>query len=361
MARDRTLLDDHNLAPKRRRRSIAGSIEGTPTQCSRQVISVTNPATSPIPLGVVSPTVASEQPMLPGLDSPLLGEVKNDRTTMVFSFFSLTRDRVTELPIYDDGRVRIEVSGTKYGVATIWDKELLIYIASLMVEKLNKGEPVDQTYTFTVNDFCRIAHISPSGTAYERIEGALVRLQGTQVRTNIETGGKGQDQAFSWVENYEINYRRTKEGKRMQSIRVRICDWLWRAIAIDRKILTYDPTYFDLPPLEKRLYEIARAHCGGQPGFRISLDKLRKRVGSTQELKLFRADLGKILKKKKHPLPGYSFQIKYQNPPGRRPILKNAMVEFWNLKFSPMKLAMMQLPVLEDAGFDDPFPASDGL
>jgi hypothetical protein len=65
----------------------------------------------------------------PSLDSPLLGKIKNDRTIMVFSFFSLMREKVTELPVYDDGRIRIEVTGTKHGVANIWDKELLIYIA----------------------------------------------------------------------------------------------------------------------------------------------------------------------------------------------------------------------------------------
>jgi plasmid replication initiation protein len=300
---------------------------------------------------VVSPTL--EQPTLPGLDSPLLGQAKNDRSVMVFSFFSLTRDRLTELPVYDDGKVRIEVTGTKHGVATIWDKEVLIYIVSLMVEKLNRNEAVEQSYTFTVNDFCRVAHINAAGTAYERIEGALVRLQGTQVRTNLETGGKGTDQAFSWIENYEIQYRRTRDGKRMQSIRIRVCDWLWRAIVIDKRILTYDPAYFDLPPLEKRLYEIARAHCGNQAGFRIGLEKLRQRVGSTQELKSFRLDLGRVLKKKKHPLPGYSFHIKYQTLPGRRQSLKTAVVEFWNMRSSctPTQIATMNLPVIDDDSF----------
>src|SRR4051812_44346315 len=59
------------------------------------------------------------------LDSPLFGRVKNDRTLMIWNFFSLSRDRVTELPAYDNGHVRIEVAGTKHGVATIWDKEIL--------------------------------------------------------------------------------------------------------------------------------------------------------------------------------------------------------------------------------------------
>jgi hypothetical protein len=40
----------------------------------------------------------------PSLDSPLLGKIKNDRTIMVFSFFSLMREKVTELPVYCPAR-----------------------------------------------------------------------------------------------------------------------------------------------------------------------------------------------------------------------------------------------------------------
>jgi plasmid replication initiation protein len=128
----------------------------------------------------------------PSLDSPLLGKIKNDRTIMVFSFFSLMREKVTELPVYDDGRIRIEVTGTKHGVANIWDKELLIYIASLMQDKMNRGEFIDpnrREFTFSAHDFFRITGTKPGGSSYDRLEESLLRLQGTQISTNIETGG----------------------------------------------------------------------------------------------------------------------------------------------------------------------------
>jgi plasmid replication initiation protein len=96
------------------------------------------------------------------LDSPLLGKVKNDRTMMVWNFFALSKERVTELPLFRDDQlgVRIEVVGTKYGVATVYDKEVLIYIASLMQDKLNRGEMVNQRFTFTAHDYC--ARLLPS-------------------------------------------------------------------------------------------------------------------------------------------------------------------------------------------------------
>ena len=73
-------------------------------------------------------------------DSPLIGTAKNEKTLMAFNFFSLTREHQTELPRYDDGKYTIEVEGTKHGVASIWDKEVLIYLESLLQDRINRGE-----------------------------------------------------------------------------------------------------------------------------------------------------------------------------------------------------------------------------
>jgi plasmid replication initiation protein len=235
---------------------------------------------------------SSSSRQLSFLDSPLVGRVKNDRTVMVFNFFALTKDRVTELPVYDDGETRIEVRGTTSGVATIWDKELLIYLASLVQEKVNRGEPVSARMHFTAHDFFRICEKQVGGSAYEGLEEMLLRLQGTQVKTNIETGGEGEDGAFNWITDYRIHYTRAKNGeKRLKSITVAICDWLFRAIVKDQRMLTYDHGYFKLAPLERRLYEIARAHCGRQGCFRMGIEKLQRRVGSEMRLNLFKCRL----------------------------------------------------------------------
>ena len=67
-------------------------------------------------------------------------------------------------------------------------------------------------------------------------------------------------------------------------------------------MLTYDSRYFQLRPLEKRLYEIARAHVGNQPGFKMGIEKLRLRVGTSHDLRHFKSELVKI-SKRKHPAP----------------------------------------------------------
>jgi plasmid replication initiation protein len=93
----------------------------------------------------------------------------------------------------------------------------------------------------------------------------------------------------------------------MRGMTVEICDWLFRAIVKDKRMLTYDPAYFRLGPLEKRLYEIARAHCGPQPSFRINIERLRRKVGSDSPLKLFKSRLLALSKRERSPIPEYGF------------------------------------------------------
>lgn len=282
-------------------------------------------------------------PIQPDLfDSPLHGAVKNDRRMMVWNFFSLDTSRSrTETLRYQDGDVSIEVRAGPMGMATMADKELLIYIASLMVEKMNHGEAPSPVFTFTAHDFFRVCGTAAAGTAYERIKSALDRLQGTQVRTNIETGGEGRDEWFSWIKAARLDYRKTSNGKRtLKSVTVELCDWLHRAILKDNRVLTYDRKYFELTPLERRLYEIARAHCGHQRGFRMNLEKLRLRVGVESDLRRFKYDLKKIADSGRIPEYGIllkgdpsSPEIKKAMAAGqikRRPKNAQVMVVFWN-------------------------------
>jgi plasmid replication initiation protein len=297
------------------------------------------------------------------LDSPLIGTVKNDRTIMFWNFFSLTKERQTELPTFDDGRIRIEVQGTQAGVANIWDKEVLIYVGSLMQDKINRGEPVDRRFMFTANDFFRVIGIHPGGTAYQRIEESLKRLQGTQITTNIETGGEGEDAAFSWVSDYKIQYRRGKDGQKvMKAISLELCDWLYRAVLKDQRMLTHPPAYFKLSPIERRLYEIARS--GPQGGFRMNIEKLRRRVGSESDLKVFKQRLIAI-SKRKVPLPEYGLAVvnprlarsldARQPPPTGRTPLKSWMVFFYRTD----KLA--NIPPAASTPLIDDLPDGDEL
>ena len=48
-------------------------------------------------------------------------------------------------------------------------------------------------------------------------------------------------------------------------VTVTLSDWIYRSV-LSRSVLTLHRDYFALrKPLERRVYEIARKHCGGRP------------------------------------------------------------------------------------------------
>ena len=245
---------------------------------------------------------------LPDLDSPLHGKVKGERSVMAFPFFALSKGRRMTPIAYADEHVSIEVRPSQTGVATIYDKEILLYIASLLVAQMKRCETPSQDYAFTAHDFLRVIGGNRSARSYQRIQGALERLQGTQIKTNIEAGGEGEDGYFSWLSEARLTYSKDASGKkRLTSVKVRLCDWLYRALIKDQKILTYDLSYFQLSPIERRLYEIARVHCGQQPLFHIGLEKLQRKVGSEDRTAKFKAALREV--EERQPLPEYDLCV----------------------------------------------------
>jgi plasmid replication initiation protein len=240
-------------------------------------------------------------------DSPLLTEVRGERSLMAFPFFALSKSKWTKPLEYKTDAVTIEIVCTPKGVATIYDKEVLLYIASLMVAKLDAGEQVSQDFYFTAHDLFRVTGVSGSSRSYARLSDALERLQGTQIKTNIEAGGEGQAGFFSWLSDAQLHYTKTSKGdKRLKAIKVRLCDWLYRAILRDRRVLDYDPTYFQLGPIERRLYEVARSACGHGP-LEVELEELRLQTGYQSSLKHFRYELKRIADEST--IPGFFFDL----------------------------------------------------
>ena len=80
-----------------------------------------------------------------------------------------------------------------------------------------------------------------------------------------------------------------------------------RAIESDQ-VVSISPKYFFLRrPLERRLYEIARKHCGNKAKWHIGLDKLQLKTGSNAPVKKFRHNLRQIIKADETPF--YRFEI----------------------------------------------------
>ena len=238
-------------------------------------------------------------------DSPLEGAISGQVDLMAYPFFSLSKTPAKRPIKFVEGHISVEVRPSDLGAATIYDKEILIYLGSLAIERVERGEPFDGVLTFTAYDFFKLAGLTgASGKNYQRLAAALDRLQGTQVRTTIETGGVNIDGWFSWISEAQIIFSRDSRGqKRARAFRVRITDWLVRAIVADGSVLSYDPSYFELSAIERRVYEIARAGCARGEPMVMGLNILRQRIGVTSPLKKFRQLLAQIVEK--DDLPAY--------------------------------------------------------
>jgi plasmid replication initiation protein len=228
------------------------------------------------------------------LDSPLYGEIRGERSLMAFPFFALSKNAWMRPLSYQTDTVTIEVRPSASGVATIYDKEIVLYIASLMAAKLEAGEDVAQDFVFTAHDLFSVTGSNHSARSYGRLSEALERLQGTQIKTNIEAGGEGEEGFFSWLSEAKLHYNKTRAGeRRLKAVKVRLCDWLFRAILLDRHVLDYAAAYFQLGPIERRIYEVARS-TGDGDGFEIDLATFRLQIGYQNPLANFRAALRQI-------------------------------------------------------------------
>ena len=255
------------------------------------------------------------QQNLPYLDSPLTGDVSNDRNTMLHSFFALEAKRTDPIE-YKAGGVEITVQGTKSGIATINDKELLVYICSIASQKLGRGEPVSQKFRFTAYDFFNVTGKTPGGKTYRYFANALERLQGTQIKTNLVTGGRRERTWFSWLKSARMETAVWSNGhEAMKAVEVELCDWLWRAIIDDKATLISSESYFYLPPLERKLYEVGYAECADRTSAAVPLDELRQRMGVSTDLRHFRHNLGRTITHGS--LKGFLIEFVHRDEAGR--------------------------------------------
>ena len=134
------------------------------------------------------------------------------------------------------------------------------------------------------------------GKEYERLDLALKRLLGTTILTNIKTNGVEMKDDFHLIESVKT-IRKSPTDNTMVAIEVVLSDWLFNAIQA-HEVLKLNNDYFKLRrPLERRIYEIARKHCGKQPQWKISFQLLHEKSGSASSLREFRRMVREIAEK----------------------------------------------------------------
>ncbi len=96
-------------------------------------------------------------------------------------------------------------------------------------------------------------------------------------------------------------------AERLQHLEIKLSDWIYRAIT-SSEVLPISRDYFRLrAPVDRRIYELARKHCGQQANWRVGLKLLQKKVGSKQAEKHFHAHVRNLVRS--NHLPDYALTV----------------------------------------------------
>ena len=230
---------------------------------------------------------------------------KDDMASMEHPVFSLSTQVERRVLHYEHNGNTITIKPGYDGLPTIYDKDILIYCTSYLRAAINQGEVSSQTMRFTAYDFFTAIGRSISGDSYERFRESLRRLSSTYIETSIKTGRFRIEEGFSLIDSW----RAIKEDStgRVIAVEIELSKWLYNSI-VSNELLTINSDYFQLrKPIERRLYEIARKHCGSQELFKIGLEKLQLKVGSSSALWEFRRSIREVVAD--NHLPDYEIRL----------------------------------------------------
>ncbi|WP_271301013.1 replication initiator protein A [Sphingomonas sp. CV7422] len=249
--------------------------------------------------------------------------LRDQREMMERPFFSLAKSKRVKPIDYrsPDGKSWVHVSANAdYGMATIWDADILIYCASVLADMARRG----------VNDVPRKLHLMPydllraigrptTGRAYELLGQALDRLVATTIKTNIRAENR-REATFSWLDGWtQLVDAKTERSRGMT---IELSNWFWEGVMMTGGVLSIDRAYFDLTGGRERwLYRVARKHAGGagEGGFAIAMPTLFEKSGAEGQYRRFKFEIAKIAERDE--LPGFALTLE-QAGDKREPLLR---------------------------------------
>lgn len=219
--------------------------------------------------------------------------LRDYQETMQRPFFSLAKKKRIKPIDYlsPDKSVHVHVSANPaYGMATIWDADIMIYLASHLNELRERGEnDLSPTIRLQPGDLLKRICWGVSGRAYERLTGALDRLQATTIKTNIRANSKSRETTFSWIDSY--THLVDEKTQRSLGMEITLSKWFFDGVMDKRNVLAISPLYFEITSgLGKWLYRASRKHAGGNgaEGFTIGFETLHQKSGSESSLASFK-------------------------------------------------------------------------
>lgn len=281
--------------------------------------------------------------------------LRDYQETMQRPFFSLSkRKRIKPIDYTSpDKSVSVHVSpNPAYGMATIWDADIMIYLASHLNELRERGaNDLSPVIRLQPGDLLKRICWGTSGRAYERLVNALDRLQATTIKTNIRASAKSRETTFSWIDSYtHLVDERTQRSLGME---ITLSKWFFDGVMDKRNVLSISPLYFEITSgLGKWLYRASRKHAGGNgaDGFTIGFETLHQKSGSESLYPVFKRkllDLARV-----NDLPDISLEV--IDGDGPRPKMKMVMRRHLSERARTRRQTALPSPAQDDQDMVDP-------
>ena len=221
---------------------------------------------------------------------------RDSRDAMEYPFLSLSKKpRFKPIEYICSNGTEVTVSGGEpYGIANIWDYDLIIWLLSQLRQAMDDGIEVSRKIRFTRYGYLKDVRRHTGGDEYRRLEAAIARLKNTTVATTIRAK-KRRTIMFSWIEFADIE--RDEKGK-IAAATVVLPEWLYEAVCDHKMVLTLHPDYFLLQGGYARwLYRLIKKSAGNNvKGWRWKFRTLHERSGTLRPYKRFAEDIRKIAK-----------------------------------------------------------------
>ena len=230
---------------------------------------------------------------------------KDDMASMEHPVFSLSTRQDMRVLHYEHNNNTIDIKPSYTGLPTIHDKDILLYCASYLRAAMADGHTPNQIIRFTAYDFFVSTNRGTDGRYYQKFKDGLNRLAGTLINTNIKTGGYTIEEGFGLIDWWRAV--KEDESGRVIAAEIKVSDWFYNAV-VANELLTINRDYFRLrKPLERRIYELARKHCGDQTEWPVRLKTLHKKIGTSAPLKKFRFNIRALIET--NHLPDYTVSM----------------------------------------------------
>jgi plasmid replication initiation protein len=222
-------------------------------------------------------------------------DIRDIIEAMEFPFVSLSKNRIKPI-IYEspDGGSKVRISGhPPHYVASIYDWDVILFVASKLQEILNSGKDTPpRTLIIKRHELLKALYKHDASKQQKDMKASLNRLKSTLIETTIRNEDGRYEAGFGFLDSWGYTDRKDKK-----EIRITLSQWLYDGICRKGSLLKVSPEYFKITSgLKKFLYRTARKHVGTRNStWDFSIESLYAKSGSEREFKKFKHDLRKVV------------------------------------------------------------------